>query len=75
MTSLRLKPFALLLILLAPATLVAELSFPHFFSNNMVLQRDREVAIWGKADPGANLCNSEDLPASIFRTDNWDDVE
>jgi sialate O-acetylesterase len=55
MTSLRLKPFALLLILLAPATLVAELSLPHFFSNNMVLQRDREVAIWGKADPGANV--------------------
>ena len=46
---------ALLLIAIAPATLRAELSLPHFFSNHMVLQRDREVAIWGKADPGANV--------------------
>jgi hypothetical protein len=43
MPSLRLKPYALLLILLAPATLLAELSLPHFFSNNMVLQRDPKV--------------------------------
>ncbi|MDG2254295.1 MAG: sialate O-acetylesterase [Opitutaceae bacterium] len=55
MPTLRLKLPALLLILLAPATLLAELSLPHFFSNNMVLQRDREVAIWGKANPGANI--------------------
>jgi len=40
-------------VLAIPAN--AELSLPHFFSNGMVLQRDREVAIWGKADPGANI--------------------
>lgn len=28
----------------------AELSLPSFFSDGMVLQRDRDVAIWGKAD-------------------------
>lgn len=61
MKSFRLKPSALnltqvlFLILIAPVTLFAELSLPHFFSNHMVLQRDREVAIWGKADPGANV--------------------
>lgn len=61
MSTLRFKPSALnltkafLLILIAPATLFAELTLPHFFSDHMVLQRDREVAIWGKADPGAKL--------------------
>jgi len=55
MPTVRLKLPTLLLTLLVPVTLLAELSLPHFFSNNMVLQRDREVAIWGKADPGANV--------------------
>ena len=30
---------------------------------------------WAANPQGANLVNSENLPASIFRTDNWDDVE
>ena len=30
---------------------------------------------WASNPEGANLGNSENLPASIFRTDNWDDVE
>ena len=31
--------------------LLAELSLPHFFSDHMVLQREKPVAIWGKAAP------------------------
>ena len=30
---------------------------------------------WAANPEGANLVNSEGLPASIFRTDDWDDVE
>ena len=30
---------------------------------------------WASNPEGANLVNSEGLPASVFRTDNWDDVE
>ncbi|MDZ4850770.1 MAG: hypothetical protein SGI77_15895 [Pirellulaceae bacterium] len=30
---------------------------------------------WATNPEGANLINSEGLPASIFRTDDWDDVE
>ena len=30
---------------------------------------------WAANPEGANLINSEDLPASVFRTDDWDDVE
>ena len=30
---------------------------------------------WAANPQGANLVNSEGLPASVFRTDDWDDVE
>ena len=30
---------------------------------------------WASNPEGANLVNSDDLPASVFRTDDWDDVE
>jgi sialate O-acetylesterase len=30
---------------------------------------------WAANPTGANLVNSEGLPTSIFRTDDWDDVE
>ena len=33
----------------------AELSLPHFFSDHMVLQRERLAAIWGRADAGAEV--------------------
>jgi sialate O-acetylesterase len=43
------------LLLLAPGLLFAELSVPHFFSDHMILQRERAAAIWGKADAGAEV--------------------
>jgi sialate O-acetylesterase len=30
---------------------------------------------WAANPEGANLINSDGLPASLFRTDDWDDVE
>lgn len=39
----------ILALLLAPSLLFAELSVPHFFSDHMVLQRERAAAIWGRA--------------------------
>jgi sialate O-acetylesterase len=30
---------------------------------------------WASNPEGANLVNSEGLPASVFRTDDWKDVE
>ena len=41
------------LLLCATTPLFAEIRLPHFFSDHMVLQREREVAVWGEADPGA----------------------
>jgi sialate O-acetylesterase len=42
-------------LLLSPSLLLAELSVPHFFSDHMVLQRERATAIWGKADANAEV--------------------
>ncbi|MBL9144849.1 MAG: hypothetical protein JNM99_14305 [Verrucomicrobiaceae bacterium] len=43
------------LLLLTPSLLFAELKVPHFFSDHMVLQRERAAAIWGKADAGSEV--------------------
>lgn len=43
------------LLIFAPGLLLAELKVPHFFSDHMVLQRERAAAIWGKADAGAEV--------------------
>jgi sialate O-acetylesterase len=43
------------LLFLAPGLLFAELSVPHFFSDHMILQRERAAAIWGKADANAEV--------------------
>jgi sialate O-acetylesterase len=47
--------FAVALCLGLPASLLAELSLPHFFSDHMVIQREKSVAIWGKASPKAEV--------------------
>jgi len=48
-----LKLFVLLAVLVSP--LLAEPRLPHLFSNHMVLQRDKEIAVWGWADPGEKI--------------------
>lgn len=44
-----------LILLIASSPAFAALSLPHFFSDHMLLQRERAAAIWGKADPGAEV--------------------
>lgn len=39
----------------SPASLTAQLSLPHFFSDHMVLQRERAAAVWGRATPDAEV--------------------
>lgn len=43
------------LLLFVPSLLLAELKVPHFFSDHMILQRERAAAIWGKADAGTEV--------------------
>lgn len=49
------SPLFLLPLFLLPSLLHAELSLPRFFSDHMVLQRESKAAIWGKADPEAEV--------------------
>ena len=44
-----------LAVLFTSTGLRAELSVPSFFSKGMVLQRERDAAIWGKANPGGEV--------------------
>ena len=64
---------------------MAIVTLPAVFSDNMIIQRDLPIKVWGRADQGesvrvtlnghnpddAALFNKEGLPASPFRTDNW----
>lgn len=42
----------LALLLVSPGSALAELKLPALISDGMVLQRDKEVVIWGWAEPG-----------------------
>lgn len=42
-------------LLLAASSVQADLSVPHFFSDHMVLQRNRHAALWGTADPNDSV--------------------
>ena len=44
-----------LLLLGFAGSVSAQLSLPQFFSDHLVLQREREAAIWGRAAPGAQV--------------------
>ncbi|MCA8990100.1 MAG: hypothetical protein KDA78_20805, partial [Planctomycetaceae bacterium] len=60
---------ALLILLLCPAFLQAELQLPQFFSDHMVLQQKRDVAVWGTADPGARVTVSFNKYSSTTKAD------
>jgi sialate O-acetylesterase len=51
------KPIFLMLALclVSAENLIAEIAIPKFFSDSMVLQRERPAAIWGTATPGADV--------------------
>ena len=45
----------MVLVFLQAAVVHAELELPNIFSDHMVLQRDRTIPVWGRADPGTNV--------------------
>lgn len=47
---------ALVILLVASASLVnAQLRLPKLFTNNMILQRDAAIPVWGTATPGSQI--------------------
>jgi sialate O-acetylesterase len=70
--SLRTAVSFLLLLLAAPAA--AELKLPSLFSDQMVLQRDREAPVWGWADAGAEVhvvIDGKTVDATADQDGNW----
>ncbi len=51
---LRIVPLAILALFMARIA-TAEVSLPKVFSDHMVLQQDREVPVWGKAEKGEKV--------------------
>lgn len=49
------RSLLLLCALAMPAWAADVLSLPHFFSDHMVLQRERAAAIWGQSAPGTEV--------------------
>jgi sialate O-acetylesterase len=45
----------ILIFLLTPVLVAADVVLPDVLSSGMVLQRDQKVPIWGKADPGESV--------------------
>lgn len=71
---LRLLLLSAALLLSQPSGVFGQLSLPHFFSDNMILQRDRAAAIWGKAAPDAEVNVAFKGKTATVKTDaegNW----
>ncbi len=65
---------SLSLFLLVFASLYAEITLPKVITNNMVLQRGKPVAIWGKASAGEKVSVSFANQTKTIVTDaagNW----
>ena len=45
----------LALMWLVPGTVFGDLWLPSLFTDHMVLQRDRPIPVWGRAEPGATV--------------------
>jgi len=66
--------FAILALALAAPAAIAEVSLPSVLSDHMVLQRDQEVRIWGKAAAGENVTVSfagQQVSAQADADGNW----
>ena len=66
--SSKLGPF--LVVLLASGSARADVALPRLLTDHMVLQRDRPVHIWGKADPGEQVAVALEGRAQTARADD-----
>ncbi len=74
-----------LLLLCFSKGINAQTLLPTFFGDNMVLQQDDSVLLWGMDKPNCpislsgnciigTLYNTAGIPATSFRTDDWDNI-
>lgn len=65
---------AILLALVLTFSAQAELSLPALFTDHMVLQRDKPIRIWGKADAGADVkvtLGDQSATAKVDENGRW----
>lgn len=66
--------FTLLAFLVTWQTAQAEVSMPKFFSDNMVLQRERPIRIWGRSVNGESVTvrfAGSEVSVQADRTGRW----
>lgn len=63
-------PKALLCCLLLHSYSYAQVSLPKIFGNNMILQREINIPVWGKATPGATILARLGAMATTARVGN-----
>ncbi|MDT0688992.1 sialate O-acetylesterase [Salegentibacter sp. F188] len=73
---MKLKFFFFLLFTLSSVPNFANISLPEIFSDNMVLQRNSEVKIWGWAKPGEKIrlstsWSNKEISTKADRNGNW----
>ncbi|WFB36540.1 sialate O-acetylesterase [Kiritimatiellota bacterium B12222] len=63
-----------LLILLFPLTVFAQLEMPSIFSDHMVLQQQQPIQVWGKGEPGTTVAvtfKDKRKTATVDKQGNW----
>lgn len=68
------KSFLSLLLFCLCISVIAEIKLPHIFSNNMVIQRDKPIKIWGQADKNEKVevnFNGQKRTTKANSTGNW----
>lgn len=74
----RIKAFLLLCAAILPASVLnAKVTLPPFFSDNMVLQQQSQVALWGWADEGKRVTvkpswTNDSYTAKVSRKGRWE---
>ena len=67
-------PLLLLLLISLPSVFAQSLKVPAIFSDNMILQRETPVPVWGKSKPGsvvAATINSIKVTTTTDKSGNW----
>ncbi len=57
------RGFSLIAMAVLAFAMDAEVRMPAFFSDNMVLQRDTDVRLWGEAKPNTTVRTIRPIPA------------
>ena len=64
---------ALLLLALLPLPLTADIRLPAVIGDNMVLQQQTDVLLWGEASPRCNITLEPSWSQSVYTTRTDDD--